>query len=101
MLRVADAIEQHPEQYDQSDWKTKQSCGTNSYCVAGWAQHLCFPRQEFSEVTTPLCAAKLLALTEDEAVALFSATWEPHEGLSVPDALREIAGGATIEDVSA
>lgn len=41
ILKIADIIEQHPETYDQEDWKTViwekgRHCGT-AYCIAGHA----------------------------------------------------------------
>lgn len=44
--------------------------------------------------------AQLLGLTIDECYGLFSEHWEPRAGLTVPQALRAIADGATVEDVS-
>lgn len=35
MLRVADAIEAHPERFDMSEWIYADPCGTSG-CIAGW-----------------------------------------------------------------
>ena len=108
---VADAIEQHPEQYDQGVIEGETACGT-AYCIAGWAAFLRLGHAW--QVTQVYC--DLLGLDFREAwgyvkrtdtggervvPGLFSSEWRPHDGLSVPDALRKIGEGAAIEDVSA
>ena len=102
MLRVADEIEQHPEQYNQKDWKVPWVGGgcLTAYCIGGWACHLTSNAEPAAGVEVEPVARRLLGLSYDEADRLFDACWEPREGLSVSDALREIAGGASVEFVS-
>ena len=97
---VADAIEREPRRYDQRFLDIPTDCGT-AHCIAGWGRVLATWEHSGYEVHA------LFGLTEDEAwgdydrSGLFCSYWRPHDGLSVPDALREIGEGAAIEDVSA
>ena len=110
--QVADAIEEHPESYDQTSYIAKTKCGTVA-CIAGWATTLVkfngnalaahewhYDRDTGVDELHD-CASAALGLMDDEASELFNETWHPHDGLSVPDALRKIGEGAAIEDVSA
>lgn len=99
--KVADAIERNPDSYNQNAW-----CGTQA-CVAGWAVAIerCNGNIAFERVMDAVndihdAAAELLRLDYVDAADLFRASWEPHDGLSVPDALRKIGEGAHIADVS-
>lgn len=109
--KIADQIEQYPESHHQGTWGSR--CGTKC-CVAGWAARLsgarpaedpqdgvawwfCYPPGDDTKATmTPIYAARVLGLTEDEADIMFASDWDPLEiyGLSVPEALREIGCGA-------
>lgn len=101
---VAEQIEKDPDGYYQQKW-----CGTRK-CVAGWAVCLADGVQYDSVSDLEAAhndgwvlaiAAELLGLEFTDADALFDLYWKPHDGLSVPDALRKIGKGASIEDVSA
>lgn len=48
----------------------------------------------------PKRAAELLGLSNEEADFLFAENWEPESDLSVSDALRQLADGAELCDVS-
>lgn len=98
MEAVADMIEAHPERYDQQQWKVETECGT-AYCLAGWACQIALGRLPWRNGVAAT-ARDLLGLTDGERYNLFVESWKPHAGLSVPDALRKIAGGASIADVS-
>jgi len=106
---VADQIEQHPESYNQRS--IVGNCGTTA-CIAGWALAIAHFDSRLDEVFDYHCATLneavvVLGLTHKEAWGvdweggLFGLGWRPHDGLSVPDALRKIGEGAAIEDVSA
>lgn len=94
-------------------------CGT-AFCISGWALHLSGwgvnwniePGESiwWPEWTDPSGerhypdfsaeGARALGLYRNEAAELFAASWQPREGLSVPDALRALADGASVEEVS-
>ena len=128
--RIADQIEKEPTSYDQGFWCVTQAeyieelrfevefgdatqekldraldvpaseCGTVA-CVAGWA---CFLTSGSTMV--PLdgwtrSARELLGLSSQEADLLFCDTWKPRPGLTVPEALRKLGDGASVEEVSA
>lgn len=117
---VADAIEREPHRYDQGDWfdhweplseMPPPACGTTA-CIAGWAiacgRHsgsLKAAATEWNEAVDQDYpedeAAELLGLAPHDADRLFHSHWRPHDGLSVPDALRKVGEGAAVEDVSA
>lgn len=97
MRAVADAIEAHPEQYDQGLWSAVTHCGT-AYCVGGWACTLVHGPKEWAAVES--MARDLLQLPDDGAGILFHPMWEPAVGLTVPEALRAIAGGRSVESVT-
>ncbi len=109
---IADTIEKRPESYNQSSW----GCGT-SFCVAGHAAALsgCKPTafdweyilppenddtglegDDEGEIYVETWAAKKLGLSTDDC-ELFDCSWEPPEGMTVPEALRAIGRGADIE----
>lgn len=108
--KIADQIEEHPETYSQHEW----ACGTHG-CIAGWAlvfSHFVLNLAELeryiaagrAHVAATAATALGLRYRDDletsEAALLFNGAWEPHEGLSVPDALRKIGEGAEIRDVT-
>lgn len=45
-------------------------------------------------------ARKLLGLSKEEAKVLFDSYWKPRQGLSVQDALYELADGASVESIT-
>lgn len=122
MLKVADHIEAHPEQYNQEVWvksKFRQTftvdgmkgydaadCGTQA-CIAGWACFLAEPDQvaaakaaadpQFGLIAET--ARALLDLAEPEAEWLFE-SMDIHEDIAphetVPEFLRAIATDPTI-----
>ena len=108
---IADKIEDHPELYDQADYEAQKDCGT-AHCIGGWACEL--RRDDLQWITnsyygqedvSPLAGffeagSNLLGLTGKETMILFDAGWTPREGLTVPAALRAIADGAEIADVT-
>lgn len=107
---VAEAIEDDPRRYCQDSWyDRRRGCGTTA-CIAGWAAAIVAKAGDLNRARRawdddPLFLASdiaqdALGLTDDEAYDLFNATWQPHDGLSVPDALRKIGEGAEIEDVT-
>ena len=51
-------------------------------------------------VDSHVTAQQLLELSENEAEVLFSGGWKPNEDLTVPEALRKIADGIPIEELS-
>lgn len=92
ILAVADVIERHPDWYDQNTWEGRPCC------IAGHALRLA--RADRYGVFTERAAA-VLGLTTDQARVLFCASWQPPEGMTVPNALRLLAFGATINQVTA
>jgi len=117
MNQVADQIEQHPEQYDQSVWfYPKGSCGTIC-CIAGWTVKIAMPERwaefeangvdEWGEVVgryddyIRVKATELLGLEIGKSETyLFSTGWKPANDMTVSEALRKFAGGEDIQDVT-
>ena len=108
MRAVADAIEAHPEQYEQEMWSTVTACGT-AYCVGGWACILAYGASALSDPRGSEYAhgryiedeaSDLLGLPAEETELLFHSQWEPAEWLTVPQALRAIAEGKSVESVT-
>jgi hypothetical protein len=118
MLKVADQIEEEPERYNQYYYVMDSPCGTQ-HCIAGWALVLSGKAQVEIDTYTDRAwtcifvdletggwedpvelGREALGLNEEEAWRLFGASWKPAENMSVPDALRKLAWGADIEDVS-
>ena len=104
--RVADAIEAHPEKYDQTTFGRKTECGT-AYCVAGWTAYLdgwkpstsgdffCVTKGDHRRSVIGV-AHKLLGLVSYESADLFDSNWCPpwqRERMTVPEALRKIGRG--------
>ena len=52
-------------------------------------------------VSVSRAARGLLGLSKTEAEVLFFSSWEPSEGLTVPQALRLIGDGEPVEEVTA
>lgn len=110
--QVADQIDAHPESHNQDGFLFIGECGAVA-CVCGWAVVLgefmgavnAAETWYFSHANASVAmwdrGQEALGLTHDESLTLFSPSWRPHDGLSVPDALRKIGEGASIEDVSA
>lgn len=120
---VADHIESNPDSYDQGSWgyiiekpsahanisiieqMGLNACGTRG-CIAGWAVALNVNepqvRDAFSKGLFDVgdMAQRLLNLESYEADILFNEVWEPAVGMSVPEALRQLAKGAEIEEVT-
>ena len=126
---VADHFREHPAAHVQDHWATETECGTTG-CIAGWACFLSgeynlvwfknphvpntgwYTTSERVEEAAKTginpapfdfcgAATKLINLTAEETERLFSASWQPADLLSVPEALEKIAAGASIEEVSA
>ena len=121
--RIADHIEMHPELYDQVVWREQVPCGT-VHCVAGTAVALEWsesawrhdpdddpelnPVMDFAvvdpatghRVPVSRAAQRLLGLSEAEAEVLFFSSWEPSDGLTVPQALRLIGNGSLVDEVT-
>lgn len=94
--RIADQIEKEPEKYNQRTYGW--SCGSPR-CIAGWA--LVFSGKQPSGVLRPAQkAAEILGINDREMRTLFIESWTPIRGLAVPDALRQIADGASVASVS-
>ena len=119
---LADRIEQNPDEYDQETWGTSNDpegeCG-GSYCIAGTVamllgaeprtvyalsgalSHYSWDMVTLDGVTESpgKLAGRVLGLDEDEQLVLFSEVWHP-DGMSVPEALRSIAEGVAVGDVT-
>lgn len=112
-LKIADAIEAEPGCYDQSSWYSTDSdlsatlstktvpclsvnqghtCGTKA-CIAGWAVALTPLHDRPDYFSISLSAEQLLGLSDDQSSYLFHPRWEPKDGMTVPQCLREIAHG--------
>lgn len=120
---IARKIEDEPERYNQTsygDAKDATACGS-SHCIAGWAVVIAAPQRahwqylgctEDHWILLPTSSelefgwsmnsigAELLGLEDDEACMLFSAAWEPLDGLTPWDALVKIGNGAAVQEVS-
>jgi hypothetical protein len=90
LRKIADKIEAEPTCYNQQNYV----CGT-AHCIGGWAATLGGAGEPNFEN-----GQNALQLATPDAHALFAASWMPCEGLTVPQALRAIADGSTIEEVS-
>lgn len=113
--RVAEQIEREPMSYNQDTWgrpEPNTPCGT-ARCIAGWAVYLrgYKPYNYFwSKVTHPdhpdrvecirEAAQRELGLTVSETLMLFHEHWRPRADLTVPEALRMIGDGVSVEEVS-
>jgi len=94
LRKIADQIEQHPESYDQGCfWNPVRECG----CIAGWAWKLRRKSRWRASCTEPLSVS--LGIDGPELL-LFEDFWRPRKGLTVSDALRMIADGASVAEVS-
>lgn len=101
--KVANQIERFPDNYVQCDTRE---------CIGGWAlalsgcvypdrrRYLWSDSASSEDWPVHLTAQSQLGLTHEEAGILFSSIWMPADGLSVPDALRMLAGGAHINRVT-
>jgi hypothetical protein len=102
MLRVADAIESHPKQFDMIHYAKEDGCGT-VMCIAGWAVFLVYPElvglYVANEDRPDLHdeAKELLGLSKYDADELFFATGLNE--VTAPRALRRIAAGEEVIDV--
>ncbi len=123
LLKVADRIEHHPENYDQRVWAMDEAhcyllhgdttdslaeqvgCGTSA-CIAGWA--VIEAKQPIPESFVK--TYELLGLTAAEAAVLFSEEWLPRgydedesDDMYVKraaEALRRLADGSSIREVT-
>lgn len=82
--KIADQVEEWPESYSQ--------CGTTN-CIGGWA---C----KFAGVGW-INVGKALGISMKDEYTIFAARWKPRKGLTVPQALRLIADGKSVSEVSA
>lgn len=110
MLQVADAIEDDPASYAQEHWVDHTYCGTRC-CIAGWAVKIAEPERfnidfrnqcevrNLSEYIE-LNAHELLGLASNKALLLFHSGWKPVEDMTVSEALRKIAGGSKLSEVT-
>lgn len=111
---VADYIEEDPKRHTQSCWVNENwDCGTTG-CIAGNALLLSgykytartnnwlTPNGVFADVddNTFEYAKRELGLTEVDAQVLFGGHWKPARHLTIGDALRKLAGGADIKEVT-
>lgn len=93
--KIADKIEAEPKLYRQSRKEVIiRGCGT-AHCIGGWACAL--TNNEISLMR----AGKLLGLKNWDQYRIFDAFWKPRPDLTVPQALRMIADGASVSEVSA
>lgn len=108
--KIAEVVEHSPQLYNQHSWGKITSCGT-VHCIAGWAAALSGYRRTGSgehinwlivrdhlgaEALVYNVARELLGIREEEADELFSFDWEPEEGKTVAQALRDFGNGAAI-----
>jgi len=110
--KIIDKIENDPHSYCQLKYKTDRNdtlggdCGS-AYCIAGWACHLegyKVHESGYINFTYEHCAdvaRQLLKLSMIESLMLFAEDWEPRQGLTVVDALKQIMNGKCVEEVSA
>ena len=127
MHAIADVIELDPTRYDQSDWVkvdganvpdveeklkvvVEHGCGS-AFCIAGWAAVLEYDRLDDQQKRVQLLvdieesgfaavAEDLLDLSFYEGDDLFASRWKPKPGMTVPEALRRIAEGGSVESVT-
>ena len=116
--RLADHFEKHPDTWDQESWGHSNECGTHA-CIAGWTAILTYGEAAF--IPDPFNddamvmrmryhapngrgetilehAGRLLGLDDDNAARLFHSSWRPNRPL--PDALRALADGVPLDEVS-
>lgn len=108
--KIADRIETEPETYNQGNWARRDPLisdaepeGACIFCIAeqiiGFEHHA--DTQKMGHVGYQEITAEALGLSDEDATKLYHADWKPREGLTVPQALRMIADGATVSEVSA
>jgi hypothetical protein len=95
LLKIATQIENHPKTYNQEVFGYECS---SAHCIAGWACQI--TDGYLVRGRTHKRARKLLGLSEIDADRLFSAVWVPKPGLTPAQALRNLAEGATVDEVS-
>lgn len=120
LYEVAEMVEAYPESYNQMVWVQdaaeesdvswdqvalvelvqNPSCGTTA-CIAGWVVAIATAQGARLGLDPGRQAASILGLADDDARLLFDAAWKPRSDLTVPDALRAIADGATVDEVTA
>jgi hypothetical protein len=103
-LQIAERIERDPKCYDQEyvcrepgQWGGCIFCHAEEilklpHFTAGWASRGNVPNQ---------ATAEALGLGPEEANILHHSKWKPRAGLTVPAALRLIADGKSVSEVSA
>ena len=115
---IADQIELEPGSYDQGTYGCKEkqsSCGT-AHCIAGWSAKLdgWSPRighgwgllirgGDDGMLEYAACeevAGKNMGVCEEDYEVLFNVDWEPIDSMTVPQALRALADGASVSDIT-
>lgn len=95
--QIADRIEAVPGCYNQRSMFTCVFAIANNFICPDRFM-LAISSGEFKDEDS---VAKRLGLTEEDARIIYTNDWQPHSGLSVPEALRLIADGASVGEVSA
>lgn len=90
--KIADKIEKEPKSYDQERYASPDDCG----CIFHLAEIISGQTMNLPWQTGPL-----LGLSEADATKLYSQYWKPRPDLTVPQALRLIADGESVSEVSA
>jgi len=109
LSKLADVIEEHPDQFDMRRWWTglvcdweqthaqdfaalaaADMCGTTA-CIAGWAVHL-WPADVEPDDTFTTAGARILGIDPDEAYRLFQPLDMTHAGAVAT--LRQLAAEA-------
>lgn len=113
---VADAIEADPESYEQDTFGEKTKCGT-AFCICGQASWLLGRARfylnsknvwrfgtEAGELHFPngevYTIGNLMGISRDDADCLFDMFWIPREPMTVPEALRSLADGTSVQDIT-
>jgi hypothetical protein len=128
LLKVADRIEADPDSYSQQTWGVRSACGT-AFCIAGHVAVATLPperlvwqpsmwaKDEFALVEVILDGGRtdtvqnyaqrtldfdLEVVDEDGCYwgHLFDGDWKPVYGMTAVQALRAVAAGVPLSDVT-
>jgi len=102
-LKIAERVENDPDSYDQK--YVARDPGIYGGCIFCHAEEILgLSHFEGEETVSGLVPSRktveALGLDAEDAIRLYSSRWKPKPEYTVPAALRAIAGGASVQEVS-